>query len=206
MIHPHTRLAKIDDTIGLGVVATTFIPRGTICWVLDPMDRILTPRDVARLGPSYARMLDTYAYQDGAGNSILCWDHARFVNHSCRPALLSALPGFEIAVRDIHPGEELTDDYGTLNLEVPMGCSCGHDVCRGEVRPDDFDTQAETWDALIREAFGDVGRVEQPLAHLLRPRERRFVERALAGRVPLPTVRTMARVHEPAPGGVARAG
>ncbi len=195
MIHPHTTIAQINPTIGLGVVATTFIPRGTISWVLDPLDRVLSPAAVERLGPSYATMFNTYAYQDVAGNAILCWDHARFVNHSCRPAMLSPVANFEIAVRDIHPGEQLTDDYGTLNLTEPMPCSCGEPGCRGEVRPDDYATQADAWDHAIRVAFEDVGRVAQPLEHLLKGRDRRFLQQALAGRVPLPTVRKMARLH-----------
>ena len=34
MIHPSTELRFINDEIGYGVVATRFIPKGTIVWAL----------------------------------------------------------------------------------------------------------------------------------------------------------------------------
>ena len=35
------------------------------------------------------------------GISILCWDNARFVNHSCEPNCLTGGFDFEFAIRDI---------------------------------------------------------------------------------------------------------
>ncbi|HAV55880.1 MAG TPA: SET domain-containing protein-lysine N-methyltransferase, partial [Aequorivita sp.] len=43
MIHPKTELKFISDQIGYGVVATEFIPAGTITWALDDLDREFTP-------------------------------------------------------------------------------------------------------------------------------------------------------------------
>ena len=37
---------------------------------------------------------------------------------------------FEIAVRDIPPGAELTDDYRMLNKWLPYECACGSPECR----------------------------------------------------------------------------
>ena len=42
MIHPKTELQFINKEIGYGVVATEFIPAGTITWVLDKLDREFT--------------------------------------------------------------------------------------------------------------------------------------------------------------------
>lgn len=39
MIHPHTELKHINNEVGYGVVATKFIPAGTITWVLDKLDQ-----------------------------------------------------------------------------------------------------------------------------------------------------------------------
>jgi hypothetical protein len=39
-------------------------------------------------------------------------------------------------VRDIHPGEELTDDYATLNLEESFACLCGTRECRNRISPE----------------------------------------------------------------------
>jgi hypothetical protein len=37
MIHPHTQLQEINETIGYGVIATQVIPKGTIVWILDDL-------------------------------------------------------------------------------------------------------------------------------------------------------------------------
>ena len=41
MLHPDTTLAWIDDTIGVGVIATKPIPKGTITWARDALDLTL---------------------------------------------------------------------------------------------------------------------------------------------------------------------
>ena len=76
----------------------------------------LLGRRAAGDGSPYQKILEKYTYVDRDGRHILCWDIARFVNHSCDPT--SRSPGYdlEIAVRDIHPGEQVTDDYGSLNV------------------------------------------------------------------------------------------
>ena len=63
MIHPATRLAFINETIGYGVVATEFIPTGTVVWVRDPLDMVLEKPDVEALSPLYKPMIDRYAYE-----------------------------------------------------------------------------------------------------------------------------------------------
>jgi uncharacterized protein len=113
MIHPHSELRFVSPEIGLGVFATRLIPKETITWVFDALDQIVVPAKSSELPAPLQRQLDIYSYKNGRGERILCWDHARFVNHSCRPTSLA--PGFdlEIAVRDVHPGEQITDDYGS---------------------------------------------------------------------------------------------
>lgn len=120
MIHPHTELRFINKDIGYGVVATHFIPKGTITWVLDKLDREFTPGEVEKLDPVYREILDTYSFCNSAGNLVLCWDHGRFVNHSFNSNCLTTAYDFEVAIRDIHPGEQITDDYGYLNISRPF--------------------------------------------------------------------------------------
>ena len=43
MIHPKTELKFINNEIGYGVVATEFIPAGTITWAIDKLDREFSP-------------------------------------------------------------------------------------------------------------------------------------------------------------------
>jgi hypothetical protein len=105
MVHPHSELRLINDAIGQGVVATRSIPRGTITWVFDPLDQIFDAAKSTRLPALLKPLFDKYSYVNGKGEMVLCWDHARFINHSCEPSCLSTGFDFEIAVRDIAAGE-----------------------------------------------------------------------------------------------------
>ncbi|XOV75575.1 MAG: SET domain-containing protein [Phycisphaerales bacterium] len=106
----------MNESIGHGVVATRDIPKGTITWVQDELDREFSPGEIRRLGKPFAASLDKYCFRNQHGRWVLCWDHARFVNHSFKSNCVTTAYNFEIAVRDIRAGEELTDDYGYLNI------------------------------------------------------------------------------------------
>ena len=71
MIHPHSELRFVSPEIGLGVFATQFIPKGTITWVFDPLDQIVTHAKSSRLPARLQRQLDIYSYQNGRGERIL---------------------------------------------------------------------------------------------------------------------------------------
>ena len=183
MIHPDTELRFISRDIGYGVVATRLIPRGTITWARDAFDQVFSPWAVERLVSPYHEFLEKYSFVDRAGNSVLCWDLARYVNHSCHASCLSAGYDFEIAVRDIQPGEELTDDYGTLNLEEDFPCLCGFPDCRLIIRPDDPLNLADRWDRQVAEVFPRIAIVEQPLWPFVE--EKSEVKMALSGKAPV---------------------
>ena len=85
MIHPHTELKFISNEIGYGVVAREFIPKGTITWVLDKLDREFSPLEIQNMEPIYQEILDFYTFRNNNGNYVLCWDNGRYVifsNHS----------------------------------------------------------------------------------------------------------------------------
>jgi hypothetical protein len=185
LIHPDSELRFISSAIGYGLVATRLIPAGSITWVGDPLDQIITPAKLDALPPLLSRQVHRYSYLNGRGHRILCWDHGRFVNHSCAAACLSPGFDFEIAVRDIAPGGEITDDYGTLNLEEPFECLCGEASCRGQILPDDPDRHAAEWDARIARAFPAIASVEQPLWDLVH--EKAAVTKVLEGEMKLPS-------------------
>lgn len=86
------------------------------------------------------------------------------------PFLTCLAPGFdlEIAVRDIEPGEEITDDYGTLNIEQEFECRCGSPRCRRVICPDDALRCAPKWEARVAAAFPLLRSVVQPLWSLVR--------------------------------------
>ncbi len=169
MIHPHTELRFISPEIGYGVVATQFIPKGTITWAYDEFDRTFTPEQVEAMKDVYKDILSKYSYRDCNGCFVLCWDHARFVNHSFNSNCISTAYNFEIAVRDIYPGEELTDDYGYLNVSEPFLCLPEPNTTRTHVMPDDLLHFHKEWDDKLQQAFPYFNKVEQPLYFLIDP-------------------------------------
>jgi len=181
LLHPDTELKLVDEHIGYGVFATRPIPRGTITWVRCPLDQTLTPAKVARMPAVTRAQVRKYSFIDGRGDLVLCWDLARFVNHSCNATCLSGGYQFEVAVRDIAAGEELTDDYGTLNLDCAFDCACGLPQCRGRVLPDDPERLWEYWDGLVKGALPLIPQLEQPLWPLVR--EKKEVGATIAGRI-----------------------
>ena len=172
MLHPSTRLTWVGDEVGYGVVATEFIPRGTITWVLDPLDRVLSPTDTEELAGPLTPVLERYSYVSGRGRRLLLWDFGRYMNHSCAANVLSPGADLEIAIRDIHRGEELTCDYGELNIERPLECLCGSSACRGTIGREDFELMTGRWDHSLRLAFAAASGVRQPLLGFVEDKDR----------------------------------
>ena len=167
MIHPHTEIKFISPVKGYGVVATQFIPKGTITWVHDTLDRTFTPNEVASMPDLFRQIIETYTFRDNQGRFVLCWDNARFVNHSFNSNCLSTAYDFEIAIRDIHPGEELTDDYGYLNITEPFDAVREPGSERTTVYPDDLLRYHQQWDKTLLNTWPHLKDVPQPLAELL---------------------------------------
>jgi len=167
MIHPSTELRYISDEVGYGVVAKEFIPKGTITWALDKLDREFTPEDIEKLDDMYQGILDHYTYCNNRGNFVLCWDHGRYINHSFHSNCITTAYDFEIAVRDIFPGQQLTDDYGYLNIAIPFrGIDEGSK--RKVVYPDDLLRYHKVWDKKVLQALNGLNKHPQALKHLLK--------------------------------------
>lgn len=181
MMHPDTDLRYINDKVGHGVVATRDIPKGTITWVQDKLDREFTPQQVNALGDFYIDILDKYCFRNHQGKWILCWDHSRFVNHSFRSNCLTTAYNFEVAVRDIKAGEELTDDYGYLNISDPFE-ALDEGVERKVVYPDDLTRYHGVWDEMLTKNWKHIPKVSQPLKHLISADLWSHIERIAAGR------------------------
>jgi len=166
MIHPHTELRFISNEIGHGVFATKLIPAGTITWVLDKLDRVFTSTEFQALDPVYQNILDYYTFKNNKGQYVLCWDNGRYVNHSFNSNCLTTAYDFEIAIRDIQPGEQLTDDYGYLNITLPFrGIDEG--TKRKTVYPDDLVKYYKVWDNKIKKVFHKIPELEQALRHMI---------------------------------------
>lgn len=166
MLHPDIEVRWISKEIGCGIVATRDIPKGTVTWVMDPLDRLFSPQQVAAFPDCCRETLYKYSYRNRHGDYVFCWDNTRFMNHSFTPNCITTAYGFELAVRDIAEGEELTNDYGSLNILEPFQ-ACDEGTQRKIVYPDDLARHYKQWDEKLEEAFGSVYLVEQPLRELL---------------------------------------
>ncbi len=188
MIYPKTELQYISAEIGYGVVATEFIPAGTITWALDKLDREFTPAQFKKMDPIYQEILDFYTFRNSKGNYVLCWDNGRYVNHSFNSNCISTAYDFEIAVRDIHIGEQLTDDYGYLNIERPFeGVDEGTE--RKIVYPDDLIRYAEVWDQQLVSVFNKIVELKQPLGSLLSEKTWSEIKQVVAGKKKMKSTR-----------------
>lgn len=189
MIHPDTELRFINDVVGYGVVAKKFIPKGTITWVQDDLDRAFTPEAIQKLDPVILDHLDTYCFTNNKGEKILCWDNAKFVNHSFNPSCMSTAYDFEIAIRDIHPGEQLTDDYGYLNVEQPFTPE-DEGAERKVVYPDDLLQYHAEWDNAVTGNLTYINQVEQPLKKFISAENWDEFSKVIAGELPLKSIKT----------------
>ncbi|GAB6193089.1 SET domain-containing protein [Desulfocastanea catecholica] len=166
MIHPDTEVRFIDNNKGYGLFATTFIACGTITWCLDALDREIQPAELACYDPIYQEILLKYSFRNKRGNYIFCWDNCRYTNHSFKANCCLTPYDFEIAVRDIQPGEEITDDYGYLNIIEPFEADA-EEGDRTVVYPDDLLHFAGRWDAQLAATFPRMMLVAQPLQKFL---------------------------------------
>lgn len=188
MIHPHTELRQVSPAIGYGMFATRPIPRGTITYVRDPFEREFSQEEFARIAEPYKSLIDRYCYTDRHGTLILGWDMSKYVNHSCESNTLLTAFGFDIAIRDIAAGEEITDDYGLFNIQETLEIHCGCRHCRHWLRPDDLETYHRRWDVAIQAALQEAGRVEQPLRAFMDAGTAAELDACLDGRMGYPSV------------------
>ena len=167
MIHPCTEVRYIDENIGMGVFATSPIPKGTIVWVQDPLDHVLSPKDIKNLPEALLKVVLKYTFRNPKGHYVLCWDTTRFVNHSFTPNVMITPYDFDIAIADIPAGTELRGDYGCLNIIEPFEPDAEAGSQRRVVTPDDLLHHYKEWDVILKKAFRQIPKVEQAMQDLL---------------------------------------
>jgi len=163
MIHPDTEIRLVSPEVGYGVFATKKIPMGTIVYVKDDLEIMISQEDYHKYSDSLKKVIDRYSYIDPEGYRIISWDFAKYTNHCCDPNTISTGYGFEIAIKDIEPEEQITDEYGIFNLDKEIHLVCDKQNCRKVVCNEDFDKYYKEWDQKIIPSLKRVPFVHQPL-------------------------------------------
>jgi uncharacterized protein len=112
---------------GLGLFATEPIRKRTV--IVEYKGRRLTTEQADKLearGNRYLYEINSRWTIDGTSRKNL----GRYANHSCRPNAQSHQMNGKVvlrAIKAIHPGDEITYNYGRdyfLNVITPRGCKC----------------------------------------------------------------------------------
>jgi len=167
MIHPDTELKYVSPDVGYGVFATRLIPVGTMTYVIDELEIVIQPDDKLINDPRYSESIYNYGYQIPDGSYVVSWDLAKYINHCCHYNNLTTGYGFDIAVHDIQPGEEIRDDYSAYTFDIAMDLKCQYSDCRKRILPGDFDKYVYQWDKDLLLAFTSFLKVNQPLLKYL---------------------------------------
>ena len=131
-------VTKSSGIHGTGLFAADRFESGELVMRLG--GEILTDRevrDVIHRGERY----DGIALEEDRNLSIRPTDWPGiYGNHSCEPNVWLTGAAELRALKEIHPGEEVTSDYATYTMTSgwSMSCACGTPDCRGLVTGDDW--------------------------------------------------------------------
>ncbi len=123
---------------GRGCFATDFFPRGRK--IAEYTGQRISRREVIRRVRTRRRLricaINYFWSLDGSrgGNGT------HYINHSCEPnSYMKILYGHILfmALRDIHPGEEITLDYVSTYHSDKKRCHCKAATCRGTINKSD---------------------------------------------------------------------
>ena len=125
---PRRKLFRVGRSrTGLGLFATDPIKKRA--FIAEYKGRRLTNEQAEKLesrGSRYLYEINSRWTIDGSSRKNI----ARYANHSCRPNAESHRSKGKIilrAIKMIHPGDEITYDYGRdyfRNVITPRGCKC----------------------------------------------------------------------------------
>ncbi len=110
---------------GIGLFAAEFVPKGKEVWKFKTgFDLEFSEKELYSLGLSQQALEQflNYCYRSpGTGKYMLCFDDARFVNHSENPNVkgngLERELDMDIALYDISIGDEITYNYITEDAD-----------------------------------------------------------------------------------------
>ena len=125
------RRSEID---GRGCFAAAFFPKGRKIGELtgELVSRVEAARRMRGRRRLHICAINPYWAVDGKSGG----NGTEYVNHSCEPnSFVRIIRGHVIffALRDIHPGEEITLDYVDSYHPDTKRCRCGAARCRGTI-------------------------------------------------------------------------
>jgi uncharacterized protein len=135
----HSIQVRASGIHGMGAFATANIPPDTriIEYVGELIDK---QESLARCenNNQFIFCLDDSHDIDGSVE----WNLAKYINHSCSPNCAAELIGkhvWIVSLRQIHPGEEITFNYGyDLEDYRDYPCRCGSPQCAGYIVAEEF--------------------------------------------------------------------
>lgn len=103
-----------DPRMGLGLFATEFIPKDSLVWkFVEGVDIKVSIKEVEQMSEAQQEYFEKYAWVEDNYYYSSC-DLTNFVNHSYQPNL-KIIDEIMISLRDIHPGEELFENYAEFD-------------------------------------------------------------------------------------------
>jgi hypothetical protein len=139
MLNPAIKVTS-SDIEGAGLVADIFIPIGEVLYRFD--DAKPPAHQYELIYRSREERLEFLKYACQIGDDDFCFQQGdiKYINHSCDPTGWWENYGILTARRNIEPGEEITYDYSTsdIQLHYQMQCCCGSHLCRGIVTDKDY--------------------------------------------------------------------
>ena len=146
-----TKKLKVTDKeviSGKGMIAAELIESGELIW--QPGSKIVSIEQLDKIqGKFRAIFYFSQIDEDLFAQNI---EQERAMNHSCNPNSVLMERNI-VALRTIHPGEEITYDYGLTETYPPwrIRCRCGYRDCREVVSNEDYkDTR------LVRERGANI--------------------------------------------------
>ena len=119
MLLVKTKLAT-SKIHGIGLIADQYIAGGTVVWEHDDIiDRVYCSSKLNSLPFLAHQAILTYGWREGQ-YYIYPGDNARFINCSKEPNCKINDKGQSVAIRDIFPGEEITEDYSSFDEDFNL--------------------------------------------------------------------------------------
>jgi SET domain-containing protein len=160
-------IIKNCPILGYGVYAKKKIPKGSIviteCIHCSKISPKLAEEEVRR---DFILSHAPISKRSKPDFILPCDKRIYYLNHSCNANILNAGLGFDLAVREIQAGEEVTFDYRSMyDDNIQFKCQCQAENCQGYIRclhPISPALKA-FWMEKIMSAWPYVSTVPQPL-------------------------------------------